>query len=153
MSQTQTEVGVGVNMMHHWCYYVLINAYHTTCAILMFTIPYLDSSHLLPLPTLPPSAMHLPLHLLDPCCVHSKQPKLWWHSWSGQHLPTQCYHSTPGQAPHSATPTSWVCFVHVSHICCVCVCVCVCVCMCHGCVVHMCVWYVNMHVMCMYRCI
>lgn len=77
MSQTQTEVGVEVDMTHHWCYYVLINVYHATCAILMFTIPYLDSSHLLPLPTLLPSDIHLPLHLLDPCCMHGKQPKLW----------------------------------------------------------------------------
>ena len=107
------------------------------CALYHFWTPLIFSPP-------PPPSHPLPflfLTSLDPCCVHSKQPKLWWHSWSGQHLPTQCYHSTPGQAPHSTAPTSWVCFVHVLCMCnmCMCVCMCVCMCMCYACVTCGCV--------------
>ena len=169
MSQTQTEVGVSLNMVHHWCVIVLINVCHAMlCNFdVHTTILGLFSS-----PTLPPSPFSLP-HPPRPllCAQQTAQTMVTFLIWSAPPHTMLPFYTRPGPSFCSTHIMGMfcACVMHVLHwhvcvcmchacVTCACVtCACVCVCMCCACVVdvlhvHVCVC-VHVSWMCVCACV
>ena len=113
-----------------------------SCEILMCILPFLDSSHLLPPPTLPPSLIpstfsHFPSLLPRPllCAQQTAQTMVTFLIWSAPPHTMLPFYTRPGPSFYSTHIMGMfrACVVHVSWMCCMCMCA---LYMCRGCVVH-----------------